>query len=157
MLIIEVDGAPATTADVHRVATFNYGHFTSMQVRDRAVRGLDRHLARLGASSAELFDLPVEPARARALINHALPGGGAASVRVNVFSKSHVAVAPPGTDAPSIMVSVSDPVSEDPQPPWRVRAIEYQRELAHVKHVATMGLIRQRRLAALAGYHDVQV
>ncbi|WP_316528571.1 aminotransferase class IV [Kitasatospora brasiliensis] len=34
MLNIEINGRPAEVEDVHRVAVRNFGHFTSMQVRD---------------------------------------------------------------------------------------------------------------------------
>ncbi|MFF7635268.1 hypothetical protein ACFZB9_19245 [Kitasatospora sp. NPDC008050] len=60
VLNIQINDRPADVADVHRVATWNYGHFTSMQVRERAVRGLDLHLKRLEAATHAIFGEEVE-------------------------------------------------------------------------------------------------
>jgi 4-amino-4-deoxychorismate lyase len=150
---IEINGCPAKVEDVHRVATWNYGHYTSMQVREGAVRGLDLHLRRLEAASRELFGAAVESDgdrdRVRELIRHALREERAASVRVTVVPR---AGAPLSTD---IMVSVSDPVDGTPGPARRVRMATYERELPHLKHVATMGLTYHRLQAREAGYDDV--
>ena len=50
----------------------SYGHFTAMQVRAGATRGLPLHLARLDAANRELFGVP-------------LAGQADASVRVYVY------------------------------------------------------------------------
>ena len=49
-----IDGAPATPADLAHQALVNYGAYTSFRVEQTAVRGLDRHLARLQGASVEL-------------------------------------------------------------------------------------------------------
>ena len=155
MQIVEIDGKTATPQDLHRVAVMNYGHFTSMQVRDGRVRGFGLHLDRLTSSSAVLFGHAVERERVRILIRHALGTHGSASVRVNVFAKNGDLSDPVGPVLPSVMVTVSDPHPAEPVPPWRVRTTVYERDLAEHKHVATMGLIYQRRLARAEGYDDV--
>jgi hypothetical protein len=71
MQIVEIDGEPATPQDLHRVAVMNYGHFTSMQVREGRVHGFELHLSRLASSSAVLFDHALERERVRVLIRHA--------------------------------------------------------------------------------------
>ena len=45
--IMRINGAPADVESLRTLALLNYGHFTSMAVVDRAVRGLDLHLERL--------------------------------------------------------------------------------------------------------------
>ena len=146
---IEIDGTPATVADLYRAATVNYGHFTSMQVRDGAVAGLALHQERLERSSAELFGTAVDGGRARELIRHALDGRPDASVRVTVF------LGPDRFDGPpAVLVGVSDPVPEAPAPAWRVRSTRYVRDLARHKNVATMGLIHRHRRAMLDGADD---
>jgi len=65
----------------------NYGHFTSMQVREGRVHGFELHLNRLASSSAVLFGHALERERVRVLIRHALGTRASASVRVNVFAK----------------------------------------------------------------------
>jgi hypothetical protein len=42
---IELNGHVPDLAETQRLATWQYGHFTSMQVRGFAVRGLALHLA----------------------------------------------------------------------------------------------------------------
>ncbi|MFC4608190.1 aminotransferase class IV [Streptomyces maoxianensis] len=151
VLKIEINGRPADVQDVHRVATWNYGHFTSMQVREGAVRGLDLHLQRLNRASQALFGEGAtdDGDRIREFIRHALGEQRAASVRVTVVPQVG---APPLTD---VMVSVSEPVSDAPQPALRVRTTTYERELPHLKHVATMGLTYHWLQAREAGFDDV--
>ncbi|MGQ4511108.1 aminotransferase class IV [Streptomyces sp. DW26H14] len=147
---IEINGLDASAEEIHRVATRNHGHFTSMQVRGGAVRGLELHLRRLETASRELFGaVESDGDRVRALIRHALRDVRDASVRVSVVSR---AGAPASAD---VMVAVSDPVSDVPKPALRVRTVTYERELPHLKHLATLGLIHHRLLAQRAGFDDV--
>src|SRR5262249_23395888 len=87
--------------------------------------------------------------RLRGLLRHALAGEGDASVRVTVIPRDGEMVA---TD---VMVSVSDPVTDVPEPAWQVRTVTYERDLPHLKHLATMGLTHQLRQAREAGFDDV--
>jgi branched-subunit amino acid aminotransferase/4-amino-4-deoxychorismate lyase len=57
---VEINGAAPSVEALHQVAAWGFGHYTSMQVRGRAVAGLDLHLRRLREASAELF--PGDPA-----------------------------------------------------------------------------------------------
>jgi 4-amino-4-deoxychorismate lyase len=147
----EINGNPATTADLHRLATVNYGHFTSMQVRGGRVAGLDVHLRRLEDSSRELFAEPVDGSTVRGWIRAALAAGADATVRVTVFGGGRNQRV---DAAPAVLVSVSDPMPDGPQPAWRLRTTTYVRDLPHVKHIATMGLIRHWRLAQADGFDD---
>ncbi|MEV4349515.1 aminotransferase class IV [Actinoplanes sp. NPDC049596] len=144
MTHVEINGAGASVEAVHRAATWNYGHFTSMQVRGGAVAGLGFHLRRLREASAVLFPGDVPPADEAVVefIRHALGERPDASVRVTVL---------PG---PDVMVSVSDPVPEDGRPPLRVRSVVYERELPELKHVATLGLTYHQLEARRAGFDD---
>jgi branched-subunit amino acid aminotransferase/4-amino-4-deoxychorismate lyase len=51
------------------------------------------------------------------------------------------------------MISIQ-PAVEPSMEPLRLRSVQYQRDLPHIKHVATMGLFNHRRLARLAGFDD---
>lgn len=145
MTHVEINGVPPTVEALHLAAVGNHGHYTSMQVRDRAVAGLDLHLKRLREASAELF--PDSPAPSDdtivELIGHALRDERDASVRVTVL---------PAMD---VMVSVAEPVQDAPRPPLRVRTIRYERELPHLKHRATLGLTHHCLEARRAGFDDV--
>lgn len=148
---LELNGRAPDLAETHRLATTNYGHFTTMQVRDGKVRGLALHLARLDDGNEAFFSGRMGIAdehRLRELIRHALGDTKDASVRVRFV---------PGEDEqapPDVLVAVSDPVADVRGAPWRVRTIGYEREWPEHKHAATMGLIYARRNARLAGYDD---
>ena len=55
MSITLFNGQPASTDDLRALALVNYGHFSSMQVRDHAVQGIGLHQQRLTAATRELF------------------------------------------------------------------------------------------------------
>ncbi len=151
-IAVEIDGDAPAPEQVHAALARNDGHFTSMQVRDGAVRGFELHLRRLADSSRELFGHRVDPERLRALLRHALRAAPSeVSVRINVFPTRNDTT---GTAEPSVMVAVGPPVSEVAAPPWQVRTTAYERELAHIKHVGFFGVLHQRRLAHAAGYDD---
>jgi branched-subunit amino acid aminotransferase/4-amino-4-deoxychorismate lyase len=147
----ELNGQPPDLAQLHRIATRNYGHYTSLQVRDCRVRGLALHLARLADGAEELFGHRIgvaEEHRLLGLIRHALGDVRDASVRVTFVP------GPEEQGPPDVLVSVSDPVPEEPRPPLRVQTVRYERELPEHKHQATMGLNYRLREARLAGFDD---
>lgn len=143
---IEVDGHPATAADLSPLALVNYGHFTAMQVRGGRVRGLDLHLTRLDTANNVLFGDGLDAVRVRDLIRHALGETADASVRVTVFW-------PDGADRASIMVIVRPP-AEAPSTPQRLQTALYQRPVAHVKHLGGFGQTYHRRLAEQTGFDE---
>lgn len=147
---MEINGASASVDEVHRAATWNYGHFTSMQVRSGTVAGLAFHLRRLREASAELFPDRAAPSDHTLvdLINHALGDKRNASVRVTVLPAAL------DTGGTAVMVSVSEPVPDTPKEPLRVRSVRYERELPHLKHVATMGLTYHYLQARRMGFDD---
>ncbi|MEU8180772.1 aminotransferase class IV [Micromonospora sp. NPDC049047] len=148
---MEINGEPATVEDVHRAAVWNYGHFTSMQVRGAAAPGLSLHLRRLREASAVLFPeaVPASDDQIRTFVDRALRDRDDASVQVTVLPNP---TRWPHTD---IMVSVDEPVDGAAGPPLRVRTVQYERELAQLKHRATLGLTFHRRQARQAGFDDV--
>lgn len=143
MLNVELNGRVPDPADLYRIAVHNYGHFTSMQVRDGRVRGMALHLARLDDGNEKFFghrgDVDDE-LRLRELIRHALGDVRDASVRVALV--------------PEVLVAVSDPVPDEPGPPLRVRTDPYERPWPEQKHAATMGLRYAHRTARDNGFDD---
>ncbi len=125
-LRIELDGRAPAAEELFAPLLTSYGHFTAMQVRERAVRGFDLHLARLDAATRELFGTGLDGDRVRELVRHALADTEDASVRVNVFAPS------PGAD-PSVLVSVRPPTTM-PLTAQALRTVPYQRPVAHIKH-----------------------
>jgi 4-amino-4-deoxychorismate lyase len=150
VLNLELNGRVPDLAQTQRLATRNYGHFTSMQVRDGRVRGLALHMARLDDGNEEFFGARMdvtEEHRVRELIRHAMGEARDASVRVAFV---------PGADGtpPDVLVSVSDPAADAPGPPLKVRTQRYERDWPEHKHSSTMGLTVALRQAGLAGYDD---
>lgn len=148
-----IDGEPASAADLAHQVLFPYGAFTSFRVEGGGVRGLGLHLARLHASAVELFGEAVGEARLRELMREALKGRSDAWLRISLFSRDVWMRVADGVGPPSVMVGVFDP-----PPPLassvRLHPQTYRREAAHLKHAATFGLMRGRRLAKQAGFDD---
>ncbi len=149
-----IDGAPATVEDLTHQALINYGAYTSFAVAGGAVRGLDRHLARLTHAGHALFGAAVPETEVRALIRQALGGRVDAFVRVSLFSHDISPRTPGHEGPPSVMVGVFPPVPPLGETPLRLQVQTYARETPDLKHVATMGLIRARRQARVDGYDD---
>lgn len=147
-----IDGAPATLEDLAHQAMVNYGAYSSFSVERGGVRGLADHLSRLDASAIELFGEPVGEARLRDLIRAAVDGRDA-WFRVSLFSPDIRPRAPTWQGRPKVMIGVSEPV-----PPlatsMNLGLQIYGREVPHIKHVSTFGLIRARRNARADGYDD---
>lgn len=147
ILRIEINGGPATVDQLAYPAIANYGHFTAMQVRGAAVRGLALHLARLDSATRELFGTGLDGDLVRAYIRQALGDGTPdASVRVSVFQ-------PDSDERPSIMVVVRPP-ADPPTVPQRLTAVRYERPVAHIKHVGMFGQIYHGEAAERAGFDD---
>ncbi len=151
-MILFIDGVPATADDLAHPALVSHGAYTSFRVENGAVRGLALHLARLEAASDELFGEAVPQDRLRDFMRAAFGGREDAWLRVSLFAPeiSHRQVS--WTGRPRVMIGVFDPPA--PLGPRRVMPLTYLREAPHLKHVATMGLIRARRAAVQAGFDD---
>jgi 4-amino-4-deoxychorismate lyase len=155
--LLEINGTPAR-ADTLSAALQNYGHFTSMQIRDGGVRGLALHLQRLQQSTRLLFGHELDTAQVLAWLQLALRHAGdgaiaACSVRINIFAAQFNRERPGAAQPVDVMISVGAPWQAKAQP-IRVQARAYQRDLPQVKHVGTFGLFWQRQLAQQAGFDD---
>jgi 4-amino-4-deoxychorismate lyase len=143
VLNVELNGRVPDPATLYRVAVENYGHFTTMQVRDGKVRGMALHLARLDDGNEKFFGRRADvddELRLREFIRHALGDVRDASVRVTLV--------------PEVLVAVSDPMSDEPAPAIRVRTDTYERPWPEQKHSATLGQRYARRTARDAGFDD---
>nr|WP_314433834.1 aminotransferase class IV [uncultured Brevundimonas sp.] len=151
---ILIDGQAAGVGDLGHFVLSNYGAFTSMQVEDGGVRGLDLHLARLEAGAVELFGVAVPQALLRERMRQALGGRpDQFSLRVNLFSEAISLRSPDAMVQPRVLTILSPPASALTKP-LRLKTQIYAREVPHLKHAATLGLTRARRLAAQAGFDD---
>ncbi|WP_337662067.1 aminotransferase class IV family protein [Actinoalloteichus sp. AHMU CJ021] len=146
VLHAEIDGQPATVDQLLLPATVNYGHVTTMQVRNRRVRGLAAHLDRLDTANRELFGTGLDGDLVRRRVRHALAARHDATVRVSAFQPE---------DAPtsSLLVTVRPP-ADPPSAPRRLRSVRYQRPLPHLKHVGTFAQLHHGRQARQDGFDD---
>jgi branched-subunit amino acid aminotransferase/4-amino-4-deoxychorismate lyase len=138
---VEVEGRPVDTDPVPDGST---GHFTAMQVRHGAVRGLQFHLRRLREANRELFGIGLDEDRVRGLVRRALSDTEDASVRVYVRRSD-------GSSAVETVVTVRPPGGIDS--PQRLRAVDYVRPMAHLKHLTTRQS-EYRELARNEGFDD---
>jgi branched-subunit amino acid aminotransferase/4-amino-4-deoxychorismate lyase len=147
LLALEIDGRAAAEGELRHLALVNYAHFTAMQVRGQAVRGLELHLERLDAATGELYGTGLDGDRVRGCIRHALGGQiGDATVRVTVFQ-------PDPARPPSVLVAVRGP-AEAPTAPQRLRSVRYQRPVAHIKHTGMFAQIHYGLRAERDGFDD---
>jgi branched-subunit amino acid aminotransferase/4-amino-4-deoxychorismate lyase len=151
---IEINGAPAQIADLRFLAATNYGHFTSMQVHDGCVRGLDLHLDRLEQATRTLFGSSLDCALVRAWMRQAVGADPQPlSLRVNVFSRGFDREHPAAAVQAEVLVAIGAP-AQAASTPLRVKSFAYERTLPEVKHVGTFPLFQHRRMAQLAGFDD---
>nr|WP_238350776.1 aminotransferase class IV [Kribbella shirazensis] len=138
-----LNGAPASALDPATLRAASYGHFTSMQVRDGCVDGLDLHFARLDRSTREVFGQPLPADRVRADLRAAVRhvDSGDLSIRVNVFATTDL----------NLLVHVGPPVAPSTQLP-RLLAVQHERAVPHLKHTGTFDLIYYGRQAQQSGY-----
>ncbi|TCC43458.1 aminotransferase class IV [Kribbella sindirgiensis] len=140
-----LDGAPLPMVDPMVLRATSYGHFTSMQVRDGQVDGLDLHFERLDRSTREVFGRPLPEDRVHADLRAALDqaGSGDLSIRVNVFADDEL----------HLLTRVGPPVAPGTRP-LRLLAYEHERAVPHLKHTGTFDLTYYARAAEQAGYDD---
>lgn len=141
---VEIDGAPASADQLRAALLGSFGHFTAMQVRGGAVRGLGLHVARLDAANRELFGAGINAAAIRSHILQALGDDHDASVRVHVHE---------GNGRPMTIVTVR-PGGGLPDRPWRLRSVPFQRQLAHLKHSADFGQRYYQRQVQSGGFDE---
>lgn len=143
--LLLLDGAPLPMVDPMLLRATSYGHFTSMQVRDGHVDGLDLHFERLDRSTREVFGRPLPEDRVRADLRAALDqaGSGDLSIRVNVFADDDL----------HLLTRVGPPVAAGTRP-LRLLAYQHERAVPHLKHTGTFDLTYYARAAKQAGYDD---
>ncbi|MFI5710241.1 aminotransferase class IV [Kribbella sp. NPDC051620] len=152
--LVQLNDSPLALDDPALLSATSYGHFTSMQVRDGKVRGLDLHLERLDRSSRELFGHGVAPDRILTYLRTALASSPSAdlSLRVNAFTRDRSFL--DGTPVePDLLLTVTDPIEPTTRSP-RLLAVEHERAAPHLKHTGTFSLTHELRRARLAGYDD---
>lgn len=148
------NGVPASEADIARMAFAGFAHFTAMQLRDGAVRGLDLHLARLRVASETMFGTQLHDDVILSHLREAImPGKADASVAIFVASTTGEFEAPSHSSVLETFVRVSAP-ADPPAGPLSLDVVEHERDLPHVKHVGEVGKTLHLRRARARGFDD---
>lgn len=135
------------------LATTNYGHFTTMRVEGRRVRGLSLHLERLRRDCRVVFGAELDPDQVRAYVHDALVDvSDPVIVRVTVFDPGLRLERPGAVARPRLLVTSRPAAGE--RLPLRLRTAQHCRDVPTVKHTGLFGVLHQRRLSQLAGFDD---
>lgn len=144
---VEIDGSAAAADDLVTLLMTQYGHSTAMQVRDRCVQGLGRHLERLKHANQELFGVEMSSERILSYVLHGLTGRDDATVKVYVYQ-------PDSVYDPVVLVWVGAPAPTASKP-RALMSVRYQRPQPHLKHIGTFGKLHAVRRAHAEGFDSV--
>lgn len=148
------NGQTATAHDLGPLAFAGYAHFTAMQVRDRAVRGLDLHLRRLHGASVELFGRALPDEQIREHLSSALRTTPPdVSLTCFISSRPGEFMRSDGRVKLDVLVRVTDPVTPSSRP-LDLAAFPHERHLPHIKHVGEVAKTELLRRAQSLGFDD---
>ncbi len=149
-----IDGQPADPDTLVSHAFAGFAHFTAMQIRDSAVRGLDLHLDRLAGASRTLFGADLAPERVLADLRTAVAGSPPdLSLVLTVFDSTGEFT---GTSAePSLhtLIRTAAPAN-GPCGPLSLAIYEHERFMPEIKHVGEGAKTYYLRRARAAGFDD---
>lgn len=150
---IALNGRAARVEELAVLAQVNYGHFTTMQVRDGCARGFALHLQRLAEATRTLFDSELDVDQVRSWATGMLDERPQ-SLRITVFSMAFDQARPEHPLAVDVFMTSRAPSVPKPQP-MRLQSAHYGRTLPQIKHIGMFDLLHQRRQARIAGFDDV--
>ncbi|MBL0164815.1 MAG: aminotransferase class IV [Xanthomonadales bacterium] len=150
---IALNGREPTLAELALLAQLNYGHFTTMQVRDRSVRGFGLHLQRLGMATRELFGSDLDIDRVRAEVRQLLDDEPT-SLRITVFSRALQRNRLERSVAPDVLIATTSPHAPR-NGPLRLQSLRHERVLPRIKHIGMFDVLHLWRQARIAGFDDV--
>ncbi len=151
----ELDGSPATSADLECLALTNFGHFTSMRVgEDGTIRGFSHHMDRLSRDCQLVFGAQLDVEEVASRVRRTIAENVAPiTIRATVFDPQIGMGNVGDTAAPKVLLTVR-PASTLPAPPTTAKTYEFSRDLPEIKHIALFSQLRFRRAAQLDGFGD---
>ncbi|WP_141579345.1 aminotransferase class IV family protein [Actinomadura sp. WMMA1423] len=150
----ELNGVPVAPNELQALALVNYGHFTSMRMEGRRIRGFSHHLERLVRDCRVLFGHELDRRLVREYVRKATAGrDGAFVVRVTIYDPD-LELGHPGARAKPKVLVATRPSGAWPMAPIRVRSVPYVREQPEQKHLGLFGTLWHRRNAQLDGFDD---
>ncbi|WP_339650291.1 aminotransferase class IV family protein [Halopseudomonas pelagia] len=149
-----INGQPATHPELISLAFAGFAHFTAMQVRDRKIKGLDLHLARLRNASVAFFGRALADEQLLSYIRSSIEDGPKdQSLTVTVFSPKGEFTAASMDAEPAALIRTGPP-SQGPDGPLRLSTVEHERSFAAIKHVGESGKTFYLHQAIRQGFDD---
>lgn len=149
-----LDGQDATAADLSPLAFSGFAHFTAMQIREGAVRGLDLHLERLRKASKSLFGQAHSDEEIREILRAAVAEGPSElSLTATVFSRGGEFRPAAGGKDLGLLVRTA-PATNGPDGPLRLDVVHHDRHMAEIKHVGEGSKTYYLRRAIANGFDD---
>ncbi len=151
---MELNGKPASAADIAPLALYNYGNFTTMLVERTGTRGLGLHLDRLDHDARVLFGTGIDKPMVKEWMWQVVKKWrGDVVVRVTIFSKAMDFGHPNEPSALDVLIT-KRPAPEKPASAISLKPVEFQRALPELKTVNIGAALYQRRVAQMAGFDD---
>jgi branched-subunit amino acid aminotransferase/4-amino-4-deoxychorismate lyase len=154
VFVQELNGIMLETSDLPVLMALQYGHFTSMQIRDGQVKGLKLHLDRLEKSSEKLFACHIDGKKIMEYLQNIVGKNDSCSVRVNIFTQSFQGNLIKPNDL-KVLITKSSPVHPS-NVALKVKTAHFERLLPDVKYSGILsGILAYQREARAEGYNDV--
>ncbi|MFE3441402.1 aminotransferase class IV family protein [Nocardia sp. NPDC059180] len=149
-----IDGQPADPATLTTNAFAGFAHFTAMQVRDGAVRGLDLHFDRLVYASRSMFNAELSPERIRADLRTAIEASPSdLSLYLTVFDSNGEFTNDSAEPSLHTLIRTAPPAN-GPQGPLSLAIFEHVRFMPEIKHVGEGAKTYYMRRARAEGFDD---
>ncbi|TMO88449.1 aminotransferase class IV family protein [Pseudoalteromonas spongiae] len=141
-------------SEISDLAFTGFAHFTAMQVRNKAVKGLDLHLARLRDASKLLFNNHLaDEDIINGLTSVLAHSDSDLSLTITMYSPKGEFNTASMNVTPNMLIRTNAP-SNGPIEPLTLAAIEHQRTLANIKHVGEIAKTHCLHLAKKQGFDD---
>lgn len=150
-----LNGQQADEAALIRFTRRGFSHYTTMQVRQAAVRGLTLHLARLEHATQHLFNTTLDVPLLRSQMRTALAESASpdAALRITIGASNFTARSMEYPAKIEVLTLV-DPPATAPKKSTRLKSFQHERYLPQIKHSGTFDLFDLRRRALADGYDD---
>lgn len=149
-----VNAKTASAKEYEDLLFAGHAHFTAMQMRNHAVKGLDLHIERLQKATRSLFkqELDVSDVE-KQLSTVARLSPPDASLTVTLYS-SDGEFTPRSDNATLNVLIKTAPPHNGPTKALSLKSFAHQRPLAHIKHVGEVGKTFFMRQAHEYGFDD---
>lgn len=150
----QLNGRAVTLTDLPVLGSVQFGHFTSMQVRNNQVLGLKLHLQRLKESSERLFGCHLPEDKILECLRSILLNQEPCSIRINIFTQAfHEPVI--REDDLHILITRSAPLAPVTKS-IKVMTAHFERLLPEIKYAGIIsGILAFAKPVRAAGFDDV--